>query len=133
MPFAPASSADSSYLSSPQSVLILLHLPARSCPTNSLSTLRRPLSLADLLTSSRTSSIAYDYIRDSPLISSLLIAPAPRSYTTLLIPTNSAIMALHRKPHQGPAPTTAPVINGEVNTLEESEKEKEQASRDYLE
>lgn len=121
LPFVPTESADSltaQYASS-----------AQPHPRHADPPVHRPLSLADLLTSSRQASIAYDYIRDSPAIAALLIAPKPH-YTTLLIPTNSAIMALARKPHQGPAP----VVGGEIRDLGgEGEKEHEELCRAYLE
>ena len=68
----------------------------------------------------------YSYIRDSADISALLIAP--KSYTTLLIPSNSAILSLARKPHQGPPP----VVGGEIEGLE-GDRQREDACREYEE
>ncbi|KAL8276564.1 hypothetical protein RQP46_011054 [Phenoliferia psychrophenolica] len=89
----------------------------------------QPITLADLLTSGKACDIAYSYIRDSEAVSSLLIAPKP-SYTTLLIPVNSAIMSLARKPHQGPPP---PISGGEIKGVLESEKQHEEECRAYEE
>lgn len=105
-----------------------MSLLTRSNADPSLTPSRRPTTLADLLTKDRKSSMAYDYMRDSPLISSILVSP--KSYTTFLVPTNSAIMSLTRKPHQGPAP----VVGGEVISIGiESDKEHEEKLRAYLE
>ncbi|SCV67885.1 BQ2448_5496 [Microbotryum intermedium] len=83
------------------------------------------MSLADLLTQSRRSSIFYDYCRDVPSVSSLLNSPpSPSKETmpTLLVPLNSAIIAMGRKPHQT-QPTTdsnAPQVRNERQLEEET-------------
>ncbi|KAM0752881.1 hypothetical protein T439DRAFT_354355 [Meredithblackwellia eburnea MCA 4105] len=87
-----------------------------------------PPTLADILTRDRKSSIAYDYIRDSPIVSSLLVSTSSKSFTTILVPSNSAIMSLARKPHQGPP---AP-LDGQIATYN-TDKEEEEAQRAYLE
>ncbi|KAJ3903626.1 hypothetical protein F5879DRAFT_958892 [Lentinula edodes] len=72
-------------------------------------------SLADLLTIESSASIFYSYARELAL--SQLFADSKSSVwdgdqkltlanggLTLLVPTNKAVMALARKPHQGPPP-----------------------------
>lgn len=60
-------------------------------------------NLAAILTRTGKASIYYDYARDSH-ISSLLSPPliGHSSPHSLLVPINSAILSLSRKPHQGP-------------------------------
>ncbi|GAA5969700.1 hypothetical protein JCM11641_008009 [Rhodosporidiobolus odoratus] len=62
-------------------------------------------SLADLLTRSKRTKLFYDYVRDSIAVSTLLIDPLGSA--TLLAPTDQAILALARKPHEGPATAAA--------------------------
>ncbi|EMD42258.1 hypothetical protein CERSUDRAFT_110789 [Gelatoporia subvermispora B] len=69
-------------------------------------------TLADLLTIESSLSIYFTYARETEL-SKLLTDVDARS--TILAPTNKAIMALARKPHQGPAP----VDEGNVISEEE--------------
>lgn len=57
--------------------------------------------LADLLTIETSASIFYSYARETKLSE---LFNDERARTTVLVPTNKAIMALARKPHQGPAP-----------------------------
>ncbi|KZT08768.1 uncharacterized protein LAESUDRAFT_757480 [Laetiporus sulphureus 93-53] len=64
-------------------------------------------SLADLLTIEPAASIFYSYARETEL-SALFADESAR--LTLLVPTNKAVMALARKPHQGPAPVKEGVI-----------------------
>ncbi|KAJ3860962.1 hypothetical protein EV359DRAFT_66895 [Lentinula novae-zelandiae] len=72
-------------------------------------------SLADLLTIESSASIFYSYARElalSQLFADLNSSvwdgePKPtvgNAGLTLLVPTNKAVMALARKPHQGPPP-----------------------------
>jgi uncharacterized surface protein with fasciclin (FAS1) repeats len=56
-------------------------------------------TLADLLTIEPSASIFYSYARELEL--SARFADGSATYT-LFVPTNKAIMALARKPHQGP-------------------------------
>jgi hypothetical protein len=58
-------------------------------------------TLEDLLTIELSSSIFYSYARETEF--SARFADT-ESNSTLLVPTNKAVMALARKPHQGPAP-----------------------------
>ncbi|KAF9072355.1 hypothetical protein BDP27DRAFT_1418251 [Rhodocollybia butyracea] len=66
-------------------------------------------SLADLLTIESSASIFYSYARELSL-SELFSQPAGltedngKGGLTLLVPTNKAVMAMERKPHQGPPP-----------------------------
>ncbi|KAI0756421.1 hypothetical protein C8Q80DRAFT_1090195 [Daedaleopsis nitida] len=64
-------------------------------------------SLADLLTIESSASIFYSYARELEL-SELFTDPNARS--TILVPTNKAVIALPRKPHQGPTPVDGGVI-----------------------
>ncbi|KAI0640117.1 hypothetical protein C8Q77DRAFT_1046548 [Trametes polyzona] len=68
-------------------------------------------SLADLLTIESSASIFYSYAREIEL--SKLFADAGAK-TTLLVPTNKAVIALPRKPHEGPAPVDEGVILSEA-------------------
>lgn len=86
-------------------------------------------SLADRLTQSRKSSIFFDYARDSTTIYSLLVDPSATS--TLLIPLNSAIIALARKPHEGPVSVTIEGV--ERGGKYSSSREDEEARATYLE
>ncbi|KAJ7596269.1 hypothetical protein C8J56DRAFT_916982 [Mycena floridula] len=57
-------------------------------------------TVADLLTIEPSASIFYSYARELPLVD---IFSQLNSNLTLLVPTNKAVMALSRKPHQGPS------------------------------
>ncbi|KAG9309120.1 hypothetical protein JVU11DRAFT_11015 [Chiua virens] len=57
-------------------------------------------SLADLLTIESSASIYFSYARETEFSREF---NATDNQWTLLVPTNKAIMALRRKPHQGPA------------------------------
>jgi len=57
-------------------------------------------SLADILTVERSLSIFYSYARETKF-GKLLDDPAEN--ITILAPTNKAVIALPRKPHQGPS------------------------------
>jgi uncharacterized surface protein with fasciclin (FAS1) repeats len=59
-------------------------------------------TLADLLTIEPSASIFYSYARELELSS---IFSELCAQVTLFVPTNKAIMALSRKPHQGPEET----------------------------
>ncbi|GAA5888621.1 hypothetical protein JCM5296_001092 [Sporobolomyces johnsonii] len=82
-------------------------------------------SLADLLTKARSASIFYEYARESASVSTLLVDPLAK--TTLLVPVNSAVLALARKPHQGPPEETITAEEGYRGS-----KEDEQARQAYL-
>ncbi|KZT73316.1 hypothetical protein DAEQUDRAFT_662427 [Daedalea quercina L-15889] len=69
-------------------------------------------SLADLLTIESSASIYYSYARETDL--SALFSDA-HARLTLLVPTNKAVMALARKPHEGPAPVKDGVITSEAD------------------
>jgi len=56
-------------------------------------------TLEDLLTIESSASIFYTYARETELSSRLT---DETSQLTLFVPTNKAVMALARKPHQGP-------------------------------
>ncbi|KAL7414002.1 hypothetical protein BDY24DRAFT_387175 [Mrakia frigida] len=60
-------------------------------------------SLADVLTTTRKLSIWYDYARDVEKVTERLSSSIQQ--TTLLVPLNSAILSLPRKPHES-VPTT---------------------------
>lgn len=91
-------------------------------------------SLADALTSSRQSSLYYDYLRlAAPAALHNALAAAPPAYTTLLVPTNSAILSLARKPHQGPAnPIRVDIPEGMVGATVIDEQKEEEAREKYL-
>ncbi|OCF38487.1 hypothetical protein I317_07746 [Kwoniella heveanensis CBS 569] len=57
-------------------------------------------TLADALTAERGASLWWNYARDSPSVTGRLVSRDKE--TTILVPTDKAIMALGRKPHQHP-------------------------------
>ncbi|KAF7976207.1 hypothetical protein HWV62_7394 [Athelia sp. TMB] len=57
-------------------------------------------SLTDLLTIESSASIFFSYARELEL--STMFGSDGEEKVTLLVPTNKAVMALSRKPHQGP-------------------------------
>ncbi|WVF69888.1 hypothetical protein IAT40_004671 [Kwoniella sp. CBS 6097] len=57
-------------------------------------------TLADALTAERGASLWWNYARDSPSVTARLVSRDKE--TTILVPTDKAIMALGRKPHQHP-------------------------------
>jgi len=64
-------------------------------------------TLADLLTIESSASIFYSYARElelSRMFGEELGGGDSAKKVTLLVPTNKAVMALSRKPHQGPEP-----------------------------
>ncbi|KAJ7708519.1 hypothetical protein B0H16DRAFT_1632641 [Mycena metata] len=65
-------------------------------------------TLADLLTIEASTSIFYSYARELQL--SDMFTTAGTTPVTLLVPTNKAVMALARKPHQGPAPVDDDIV-----------------------
>lgn len=91
-------------------------------------------TLTDALTSSRQSSLYYDYLRlAAPVALHAALALPPPAYSTLLVPTNSAILSLARKPHQGPAnPVRVDVPEGMVGTTVIDEQKEEEAREKYL-
>lgn len=82
-------------------------------------------SVADLLTSSARASIFYDYVRSFPSLQQRILSPGA---TTVLCPLNAAIMNLHRKPHEGPAPVGTV---SDLHTVQERE-DNEEVNRKYL-
>lgn len=91
-------------------------------------------TLADRLTAARKSSIYYGYIRSTAPASlqAQLVAPPP-AFTTLLVPTDSAILSLARKPHQGPpGPVIVDVPEGFVKVTMVDEQAEEEAREAYL-
>ncbi|KAI0354654.1 hypothetical protein OH77DRAFT_1404789 [Trametes cingulata] len=76
-------------------------------------------SLADLLTIESSASIFYSYARETEL-SKLFADKDARS--TVLVPTNKAVIALPRKPHEGPAPIREGVILSEAEFDDLSKK-----------
>ncbi|KAH8094737.1 hypothetical protein BXZ70DRAFT_1034260 [Cristinia sonorae] len=79
-------------------------------------------SLADLLTIESSASIFYSYAREVELSKAFVDL---NGQYTLLVPTNKAVMALARKPHQGPAkPDTGIII---------AQEEFDRQSKEYVE
>ncbi|KAH9854265.1 hypothetical protein C2E23DRAFT_817945 [Lenzites betulinus] len=76
-------------------------------------------SLADLLTIQSSTSIFYSYARELEL-SKLFGDKDAKS--TLLVPTNKAVIALPRKPHEGPVPIREGVILSEAEFDDLSKK-----------
>ncbi|KAE9392709.1 hypothetical protein BT96DRAFT_830276 [Gymnopus androsaceus JB14] len=80
-------------------------------------------SLADLLTIESSASTFYSYARELSL-SELFSRQLQAGFTgtegqgqglTLLVPTNKAVMALERKPHQGPPPSDTVISEEEFD------------------
>ncbi|KAI0964120.1 hypothetical protein AcW1_001016 [Taiwanofungus camphoratus] len=67
-------------------------------------------TLADLLTIESSASIFYSYAREIQLSERF---SDENARSTLLVPTNKVVMALARKPHQGPAPVKEGTIISE--------------------
>ncbi|KAK4058547.1 hypothetical protein OIO90_000709 [Microbotryomycetes sp. JL221] len=91
-------------------------------------------TLADRLSQhSNQASMFYDYCRSSVSVSSMLQAvavPGQQSKHTVLVPVNKALMALARKPHQGPPTSSRSTTNGKI---EMSQEDEERSSAAYLE
>ncbi|KAF8204129.1 hypothetical protein BJ912DRAFT_1018707 [Pholiota molesta] len=83
--------------------------PAPDAPEYVPQTTSKP-TLADLLTIEPSASIFYSYARELEL-SSLLSDENVKA--TVFVPTNKAVMALSRKPHQGPDTSTEIVLTEE--------------------
>ncbi|KAJ7349080.1 hypothetical protein DFH08DRAFT_864350 [Mycena albidolilacea] len=64
-------------------------------------------TLADLLTIESSTSIFYSYARELTLSNMFSDSERP---ITILAPTNKAVMALARKPHQGPVPVDDDIV-----------------------
>ncbi|KIK42456.1 hypothetical protein CY34DRAFT_804880 [Suillus luteus UH-Slu-Lm8-n1] len=75
-------------------------------------------TLADLLTIESSASIYYSYARDTEWSSRFA---SESVWFTMLVPTNKAVMALARKPHQGPE-SVEPHIGVSEQELDESSK-----------
>ncbi|KAF9237049.1 hypothetical protein BU15DRAFT_49197 [Melanogaster broomeanus] len=76
-------------------------------------------TLADLLTIESSASIYFSYARETEFAEDFL---TPDQQLTLLVPTNKAVMALARKPHQGPAPTEPEIHMSEQQYDEQSKR-----------
>ncbi|GAA5828397.1 hypothetical protein JCM11251_006226 [Rhodosporidiobolus azoricus] len=79
-------------------------------------------SIGDILVRSKA-RIFYDYARDSTAVSQLFVDPSGQA--TILAPTDAAILALARKPHEGPATRSS----GEVSSNEEERQRAEWLER----
>ncbi|KAH7914547.1 hypothetical protein BJ138DRAFT_1079270 [Hygrophoropsis aurantiaca] len=80
-------------------------------------------TLADLLTIEPSASIFYSYAREVEISSRF--AQGQGEDLTVLVPTNKAIMALARKPHQGPAPAEPTIEDdSEISEQELDERSK---------
>ncbi|KAG9007790.1 hypothetical protein FRB95_005578 [Tulasnella sp. JGI-2019a] len=86
--------------------------------------LARPLNtlppLFDTLILQRSSSIFFDYLREVPSVSTRIADLSKNS--TLLVPSNKAVIALGWKPERGP-PVNTPSGKGEVEISEVASKE----------
>ncbi|KAL4068837.1 hypothetical protein V8B97DRAFT_1970115 [Scleroderma yunnanense] len=76
-------------------------------------------TIADLLTIEPSASIYYSYARETELSKEF---NATDQYLTLLVPTNKAIMAQPRKPHQGPASSEPQIELSEQQFDEQSQQ-----------
>ncbi|KAJ3480594.1 hypothetical protein NLI96_g8233 [Meripilus lineatus] len=76
-------------------------------------------TLADLLTIEPAASIFYSYARELELSERFADA---NTYSTVLAPSNKAVMALARKPHQGPKPVDDTVIISEKEFDEQTKR-----------
>ncbi|KZT43863.1 hypothetical protein SISSUDRAFT_1057392 [Sistotremastrum suecicum HHB10207 ss-3] len=80
------------------------------------------VTLADILTIERSASIFYSYARETDI--SLQLVDESRSLT-IFAPTNRAVVALPRKPHQGPPDV---VVSPEI-----SEQQLDEMSKSHVE
>jgi len=80
-------------------------------------------TLFDLLIVQTRASIFGDYLRSDNTLSSRLSSGAAKS--TVLVPTNKAVIALARKPHMGPANKTT----DSQDEIEISDKDKDRQAR----
>ncbi|KDQ12241.1 hypothetical protein BOTBODRAFT_34524 [Botryobasidium botryosum FD-172 SS1] len=91
------------------SARLVMPLPKQQAPFDQFSS--GPPTLVELLTVQSSSSIFYDYLREIPQFSERI---ADRSVnTTLFVPSNKAVVALPRKPNQGPN------LEGNINISEQ--------------
>ncbi|THH21576.1 hypothetical protein EW146_g49 [Bondarzewia mesenterica] len=98
LPLLAHSSSDDQFVLPPtvsHSEDIIMPLPVDTTPN----IIHAQPTLSDLLTIERSASIFFSYARELEL--SRLFSDASAS-DTVLVPTNAAVMALTRKPHQGP-------------------------------
>ncbi|TDL26343.1 hypothetical protein BD410DRAFT_741606 [Rickenella mellea] len=91
LPFMAASNPEQIMLNSPGSTMQDTFTPV---------TTEAP-SLADILTIESSASIFYTYARETRLSE---LFTRTDTFNTILVPNNQAVMALARKPHQGPSP-----------------------------
>ncbi|EIN14337.1 hypothetical protein PUNSTDRAFT_59633 [Punctularia strigosozonata HHB-11173 SS5] len=84
-------------------------------------------TLADLLTIEPSASIFYSYARETKFS---MRFSEQQSNTTLLVPVNKAVMALARKPHQGPAP--GQLEDGVTITEQEYEAQSQENVRKWV-
>lgn len=101
--------------------------------TTALSLLLSPLSVSLHLLPPlpRQARLYFDYARDSTLVSTLLSDPSGRA--TILAPTDSAILALSRRPHQGPLPVVPGSLVGAGGAGGVSSNEEERSAAEWLE
>ncbi|KAF8836694.1 hypothetical protein BDN67DRAFT_936447 [Paxillus ammoniavirescens] len=76
-------------------------------------------TLSDLLTIESSASIYFSYARETMFSKEF---GEEDQQLTLLVPTNKAVMALGRKPHQGPAPVESDVEITEQQYDEQSQR-----------
>ncbi|KAF9225143.1 hypothetical protein BS17DRAFT_778210 [Gyrodon lividus] len=76
-------------------------------------------TLSDLLTIESSASIYFSYARETEFSKDF---GAEHQQLTLLVPTNKAIMALGRKPHQGPTPLESEIEITEQQYDEQSKR-----------
>ncbi|KIK81210.1 hypothetical protein PAXRUDRAFT_199226 [Paxillus rubicundulus Ve08.2h10] len=77
-------------------------------------------TLSDLLTIESSASIYFSYARET--VFSKEFEEEGGQQLTLLVPTNKAVMALGRKPHQGPAPVESGIEITEQQYDEQSQR-----------
>ncbi|KAF8311158.1 hypothetical protein DL93DRAFT_2083604 [Clavulina sp. PMI_390] len=88
-------------------------------------------TLYDLIMIERRTTIFGDYLRKLTDVAGRLNDRSTGS--TVLVPTNKAVLALARKPHQGPPPSTDSVPDGEIGISEEQlDKADEENVRNWV-
>jgi len=88
------------------------------------------LLLSDILTLQQSASIFFSYARETTLSEKYFANEDERA--TVLAPTNKAVMALARKPHQGPEPVKDGTIISEEEFDEQSKKNVENWIRAHI-
>jgi len=98
-----------------QQIPLSSHMEEAALPSSDSMPESSTLLLSDILTLQLSASIFYSYARETRLSEEYFANENERA--TILAPTNKAVMALARKPHQGPE--SQPIQDGTIISEEE--------------